>query len=204
MVSSQCLFCSTETIKICRKKKRVFEPCAAGLTCSKCHYSTCRRCLIDVHGRCTLETLWYNDVGEFIVMPEDQSPQKTEKRFRKFVGHCCEFKLCKSEMIKRTKQFNDMCEKKKRLDGVMHLFEFDLLVDTGFESTDVIGLGACRSKYTGVVHGIISLETATDLELHEVTPKSWNEVIPANTITIHTVVTVNPFDSTKVKVSRGL
>jgi len=33
MVSSQCLFCSTETIKICRKKKRVFEPCAARLTC---------------------------------------------------------------------------------------------------------------------------------------------------------------------------
>ena len=42
------------------------------------------------------------------------------------------------------------------------LFEFHLLVDTSFESTDVLGLGECQGEYSGVMYGIISLETATD------------------------------------------
>jgi len=205
MVSSYCLFCSPETIKVIRKIKPVFRQCAAGLTCSLCHETACRNCLLQIYSRLVAKIInaWASDVGDFLRLPKDLP--FPAKKFAGFIGHCCEFKSTKGKMRAESRDYMSMCKKKKRLDGAMHLFEFDLLVATSFESTDVLGLGGCRDQHLGAVHGVISLETATDLELHDVRAKAWKETIPGNKISIHTIETEDPFDSTsKVKVSRGL
>jgi len=81
--------------------------------------------------------LWTTQVRAWNVAPAPKP------KIRKYVGSCCEYNVGKAKKKAVIEEYNAMCKEKKRLDGALQAPEFGLLVDSPFQCTDILGLGAC-------------------------------------------------------------
>jgi hypothetical protein len=127
---------------------------ASGLWCSRCHSFFCKPCLQGILQATNLNPdsdKWAGSVSAFLRLGHPQPS---------FIGSCCEFRLLnKLEKVSlptpSIKSSPPPSENIPSYDGFLHYPDYNLLVESNFESIDILALGAQPGLDPGVLHGLV-------------------------------------------------
>ena len=170
-VSWKCAMCSPKTIerKNANKKDRFhfIMQSATGLKCSMCSRVTCRSCLEKVRREIKRNIAatdpWCLNIDSFLHSEkETESPQD----FTGFIGHCCELRIWR-KAYKKPPITNAM-----KLDGSLHLPEFNLLINSPLGNggpVDIHGMGQ-DTNLPAVVHCVLSPTLCAEICKRKIIP----------------------------------
>ena len=138
----KCLLCSDKSFekKSVKSNKKLVSARDQfkrdGLICSICNRLACKECVVSfvkkagIHGK---KDLWCIAVKKYLEdgkQPED------------FVGHCCEL-VVDTVISSKSKKMKTESSGGTKYDGWLHMPQFRVMVEPGFECIDVHGLVEC-------------------------------------------------------------
>jgi hypothetical protein len=169
--SWKCIMCSSSTIEKKNKGKqeqfKVILQGKTGLECSVCSKKTCCTCLKkmykEIKQSVAATDTWCCNVESFL---HSDMKEETDQDFAGFIGHCCELRIWRKAYKKPS------CTKEMKLDGSLHLPEFNLLINSPLGNggpVDIHGMGQ-DTNLPPVVHCVLSPSLCTEIFQKKIIP----------------------------------